>query len=668
MSSDSHVTREGHQALSYRPDIDGLRGVAVLLVLVFHFNLFDLGKAGFIGVDVFFVISGYLISRIIWGEIDRGTFRLPRFYARRVRRLAPPLIATQCVVFAAACVIMMPSEMSDLAQEGIASQLYVSNFFYWRTLDYFGFQAASSVFLHTWSLAVEEQFYLLYPAFMLLIHKIAPRHRYPAIIAIAVISFALNMMLVDAKPELTFYLLPTRAWELLAGALLAAGEKTVVLGQRSRALIGLAGASCIGLALFLYSPGTSFPGAFALLPVIGGACLILAGRAPGATATALSWRPLNLTGRISYSLYLVHWPIKVFLPLVVLDVSHAWRWFGFGLSFALATIFYVCVEHPIRRGSMLSSPRATLAAYAAATAGVVLLFGYVLSSGGLPGRFDRRTLAIASAVNDADTRTRDCKLGIAQTQPACTLGAAGAPRSWLIVGDSHAQALSGAIDLWLRSRGESGLLVYAPGCVPLRGFGGPHCDHFATAIRKLSLSPETRRILLVSTWRQLIESNLVDANNNSLGPAEARAAFLRGLHMLLDEARADGREIFIWMPLPAAKKSIPLALARSEALGLDWDIAATARKHRSEYRFFYDAVRQSRSRLGGVVDAAAVLCASGKCRTVAGGRPIYHDNGHPAASQSRYFAAILRDQLAAVPPIASPSGSASRPRAALTAQ
>jgi len=668
MSSDSHITRQGHQALAYRPDIDGLRGIAVLLVLIFHFNLFDLGKAGFIGVDVFFVISGYLISRIIWGEIDRGTFRLPRFYARRVRRLAPPLIATQCVVFAAACVIMMPSELSNLAKEGIASQLYVSNFFYWRTLDYFGFQATSSVFLHTWSLAVEEQFYLLYPALMLLIRKIAPRHRYPVIIAITAISFALNMMLVDTKPELTFYLLPTRAWELLAGALLAAGENKVPLGHRSRALTGLAGASFIGLALFLYSPGTSFPGTFALLPVVGAVCLILAGRTPGATATALSWRPLNLTGRISYSLYLVHWPIKVFLPLVVLDVTHAWRWFGFGLSFALAIIFYLCVEYPVRHGSMLRSSRATIAAYVAVTAGVVLLFGHVLSSGGLPRRFDQRTLAIASAVNDADTKTRECKLGIAQAQPACTLGASGVPRSWLIVGDSHAQALSGAIDLWLRGRGESGLLVYAPGCVPLRGFGGPNCDHFAAAIRGLSLSPEVRRIFLVSTWRQLIESSLVDANKNSLRPVEARAAFVRSLNTSLDQARADGREMFIWMPLPTAKKNIPLALARSEALGLDWDIATTAGQHRSEYRFFYDAVRQSGSKLGGVVDAAAVLCASGKCRTVVGGRPIYHDNGHPAASQSGYFAGILGNQLATVPPIASRSSSPSTPQATLATQ
>ena len=208
-------------ALKYRADVDGMRAIAVMLVLVFHFSLFTGARAGFLGVDVFFVISGFLITTILKRQLDAGNFSLGAFYVNRIRRLAPALFAVLLMVSCAGVWWLFPNELIELSKQIAVSQLYIANIYYWRNINYFGLGVHDIFLLHTWSLAVEEQFYLLYPMCILLLHRHLRRYFWAAIGLGFLVSLGLNILFVSQKPEATFYLLPTRAWELLMGALVA---------------------------------------------------------------------------------------------------------------------------------------------------------------------------------------------------------------------------------------------------------------------------------------------------------------------------------------------------------------------------------------------------------------------------------------------------------------
>jgi peptidoglycan/LPS O-acetylase OafA/YrhL len=207
--------------MQYRADIDGLRTVAVMLVLVFHFDLFAVGKAGFIGVDVFFVISGFLITAIIRSDLEAGRFHFDDFLYRRVRRLYPALMTTLLLTLAAGWFLFLPYRFEELAAQTLWSLLYVVNIYFWQNVNYFGLQAGSVPLLHMWSLAVEEQFYFFFPLVCLAIWRWAPRLLLPAVLLGLLTSFALGLIFTPLKPELSFYLLPTRAWELMMGSALA---------------------------------------------------------------------------------------------------------------------------------------------------------------------------------------------------------------------------------------------------------------------------------------------------------------------------------------------------------------------------------------------------------------------------------------------------------------
>jgi hypothetical protein len=229
-------------------------------------------------------------------------------------------------------------------------------------------------------------------------------------------------------------------------------------------------------------------------------------------------------------------------------------------------------------------------------------------------------------------------------KPECVVGEPSASRRWLIVGDSHAQALSGAFDLWLRQRGESGLMLYEPGCLPLpqprTESRGTRCTEYGDQLRSLWRQGGFENVFLVSSWRQLIE-----VEQQSRGKRAAKSDFQVGFSQLAAEAVADQRKLFVWLPLPPAKKNVPTALARAALFGLGWNISTSLQEHRREYRFIAEGLAEESTRVQGVVDASAVLCGSAECATVINGRPVYYDSTHPAASQADYFARILDAQL-----------------------
>ena len=640
---------------AYRPDIDGLRAIAVLLVLVFHFDLFSIGKAGFIGVDVFYVISGFLITSIILGRMEDEKFSFADFYLRRIRRLAPALFAVLMLVLAAGALWLFPHELVELVKQVLASQVYVANFYYWKSINYFGLRADDVYLLHTWSLAVEEQFYIVYPAIILVIYKFARRYL-PAILVLGFLfSFALNLYFVGSKPEATFYLLPTRAWELLLGAfilfLVSKFEGRRVLNE----VFGLLGMALIVVAVVTYRDDFEFPGYFALLPTFGGALLILSGsNAPTSMYRILSLRPVVYVGNISYSLYLVHWPINVFAAqLWGEDYSRGLRFLMFGGSFALSILLFHLVENPFRRRSVFKSGRTMAIGYAAGIALTIVAFMTVETTRGLPQRFPDEVLRLASFVDDHPD-TGHCTFpgrGGLQPKDFCTIGDLNKSPDWVIFGDSHAWAASEAFNVWLKRRHKSALFMFSTSCPPVFGIylfkDDGRCYAFNGAMSEfLAAAPEIKNVVLISIWIQPKTGRVsVSPDSERLPPEESAKLFSRQFSSTVEKLRTMGKNVLVWEPVPGARANVPIAMARAALTGHGSDIRFSKRHYLDEYGFFFDALSKVRDLVSVSFSPSELLCSGGKCEVSHDGVPLYVDGNHISKSSAEFWAAFLDRQF-----------------------
>ena len=346
-------------AISYRPDIDGLRAIAVLAVMAFHL-LPDRIKGGFVGVDIFFVISGFLISSIIYKELESGTFTIAGFYIRRIRRIYPALLVVLIFVSVAGWFILLPSQFVLLGKQIIGGSTFVANFVLWEQSGYFGQVAAHKPLLHLWSLGVEEQFYLMFPLICLVFYRTRSRKTLlTAFLVIAAGSMAINVAFVSRYRDASYFLPFSRLWELLLGAALSLFQKSSRgIAWESprlstwRTAIGCLGIAMLAIAIFGINQDDAFPGWWALLPTVGTALLIAAGQSSWINRKVLSLRPAVFIGLISYPLYLWHWPILSFLKIVnrdwVLNLPKALEFGIFSTSFLLAYLTYRFIELPIR--------------------------------------------------------------------------------------------------------------------------------------------------------------------------------------------------------------------------------------------------------------------------------------------------------------------------------
>src|SRR4051812_27608716 len=304
-------------AIPYRPEIDGLRAIAVAAVVLFHLQLGCPG--GYVGVDVFLVISGFLITSLIWTRLEDGTFTFAEFWERRARRIVPALAAVTIATLAAGWFMLLPADFKSLGKDAASQALFAANIRYWLDTGYFAAAADEKPLLHTWSLAIEEQFYVLMPLALWVVFRARAAKKRELAIALLlgclVASFALSAYGVVHYSSSTFYLLPTRAWELLLGGVLsfmpAAHER--LRARAGRELAELFGLALIAWAAVAYTPKTPFPGIAALMPTGGAAILIWAasqkrGEASTTVETLLASRPVVLVGLMSYSIYLWHWP------------------------------------------------------------------------------------------------------------------------------------------------------------------------------------------------------------------------------------------------------------------------------------------------------------------------------------------------------------------------
>lgn len=497
----------------HRKEIDGLRSIAVLAVVFYHFGLpgFD---GGFVGVDIFFVISGFLIGGILWR--DHGTYgrlRLGRFYLRRIRRLAPAYFAMAAVSLIAAFFILLPYEFREFGKGLIAATVYLSNVLFYRQAGYFDGASEEKIFLHTWSLSVEEQFYLFLPLTFLLLGR-NRAGMMGGLVLLAVASLIGCIWLTPQNQTATFYLFPFRAWELLAGVLLA------ILGIERRlnwafgALWSWLGLGLILAGIFLLSPGQGFPGWQATLPVFGTVLLIANGQDANPVNRILSMKGPVFVGLISYSLYLWHWPVmtlSTYLHETYSGPLETTAWIA--LSMVLAVVSWRFVEQPVRLSAAITG-RWLLGGAAVASLAMLAAGAVIYKQNGMLDRFDQPAKMHISATADFLQDWSRCRIrtdGPLQGIEICPIGPASQTPDLLIWGDSHVRAFYEGLAQTAMQKGRSALVIWRAGCAPLFDLDkvensttqaqNAACraanDQIRTALTEM---PKLRDILLIGRW------------------------------------------------------------------------------------------------------------------------------------------------------------------------
>jgi peptidoglycan/LPS O-acetylase OafA/YrhL len=502
--------------VNYRADIDGLRALAVVPVVLFHAH-FASFSGGYVGVDIFFVISGFLITRILHRELDADRYSIWRFYERRIRRIFPALFVVLASVAAVSAIIMMPDDLRELGKYLVATTMFAANILFWLETDYFGAPAELNPLLHTWSLAVEEQYYIIFPLLLALAFRVARNWVVSLLVGCFIISFAVSIWSVYSEPTGAFYLLQSRAWELLCGSLLALGVMPTIRSRMGNEFLAWAGLGAILTSVFAYTSDTRFPGLAAVLPCFGTCALIHAGQAGTLPTRLLSLRPVAGVGLVSYSLYLWHWPLIVLSEYQLMrKLESMERLEVAAASIVLAFLSWRFVERPFRRPDGVIRPR-QLFPVAALTMVAVLSGGgglYLLD--GLPQRIQElANLKKIPAATDGTVRSDRCFLETEMTYQEwtadnCMLVANG-PHRALLWGDSHAHQYASAIKAASHDIPIGVVQYSAAGCAPV--FGGdfsarPNCRSFNDNVLEVIKAQRIDTIILVAYWeRHLKQSN-----------------------------------------------------------------------------------------------------------------------------------------------------------------
>lgn len=631
--------------IAYRPDIDGLRAVAVVPVILFHAGA-QWMPGGFVGVDIFFVISGYLISAIILREVGQGKFTFGAFYERRLRRIIPALLVMVLTTVTAFQFFALPDQAVGAAKSGIAALLSVSNIYFWSETGYFATRADFMPLLHTWSLAVEEQFYLLFPPLLLVVTRLRWNVRWTLLVG-TLLAFAVSLWLSFNKPSVAYYLLPSRAWELGLGAVLAAGVVPELRGKLLRELAPAAGLVAILFSLLWVRSEMPFPGWVALLPSLGTALIIHAGGRSWLASRVLSARPVVFVGLLSYSLYLWHWPIlaglKVYTARPHLDP--AWAAAALPVIFFVSWLSWRFVEQPFRSRSAMPWPR-MIQILGGGSAAVLAVSAVSIVAMGFPGRLDQPARLALAAANDIDPLRDPCEDGTRTA--ACKFGPPGSKVSYAIVGDSHAAAIRPAVEASGIMGPAAGTLFWKPTCPLLDGAeiinlaGQAECTDFKNRMwQEIESNRDLRTIILAGRWPYMVTGKrperdetsrtwLVDGGTAEPSHEESTRVFVRSLNRTVDRLHKLGRAVIIIGSVPEANFDVPHAVAislqmsRPVSMGIDRS-AAAKRLSEADSLLAKVASEHPGTRFLPIWDS---FCAKTLCPTERDGIPLYIDEHH----------------------------------------
>jgi peptidoglycan/LPS O-acetylase OafA/YrhL len=649
--------REQGRNQGYRADIDGLRALAVLSV-IFHHYLLPGFRGGFVGVDVFFVISGFLIAAHIESEIAAGRFSLLAFYERRIRRILPALFLMYALFLLLASQVQFPRDFH--LQSRLAAYVipFLANYaFYQNAGNYSGEFAGHIVLLHTWSLAVEEQFYLFFPLLMLAISRFVRRGYAVVLWPMAAASLVLCVVATYIDPSAAFYLTPFRAWELLAGALLAVGRFPPPRDDRVRAGVALLGLLLIAGSDLLLSDQTPYPGEWALLPCAGAVAILYASCDRSMPVGKVLDNPvMRRIGLWSYSLYLFHWPLLLLAQYYAFDpLSISLRCVLLASTFLLGALSWRYVEQPFRGpGALLRRP--ALLGIAAASGVALVMATFLLHRATDPRRYSAREHALFPADTADQTRCRNTSPEDTH-RPSCKIGDKSAPVEAILWGDSHALAILPAVDAAYERHHEAAIFAQTGGCPALlgvhvrdfstaesnlfrswidaRGFGrSERCKRHSEAVLNWIAGNHIGTVMLAAHWIAYTEDKHTRRLTDSQSPEnysmrDNAAVFARGLDSLLAALEREHVRVFVLDDAPQSIVDVPYALASAQRLHLDREFRISRVTYKAQQHSAAAIFARLQKRYGfRILKPQDLLCAGGMCSIARNDVPLYTDGEH----------------------------------------
>lgn len=643
--------------MDYRREIDGLRALAVLPVILFHAG-FQTFSGGFVGVDIFFVISGYLITSIILAEMEAGTFTLANFYERRARRILPALFVVMALCLPFAWLWLLPQDMKSFSQSLVAVSAFASNVLFWRTSGYFDTAAELKPLLHTWSLAVEEQYYLLFPLFVLLTWRFGKTWILKSLVVVFIISLASAHWGATTHPVFTFFLLPTRGWELLLGGFIAfyfsLGHKQASHKWLNE-LGSLIGVVLIAYSIFLFDSKTPFPSLYTLVPTVGTALIIFFTTPQTSTGKLLGSKIFVGVGLISYSAYLYHQPLLAFAKHRSIDEpSSLLIGLLIAATFCLAYFSWKFVEAPFRNKQRINRKQlftlCILASFAFALFGLI---GHL--NKGYKFRLSDEVLAYTNIQKEHEELRDDKGCNLSETNFAlagCIKGDKSKIPKFALVGDSHAVALAFELDKSFSEVGLSFLQYTKNGCpfAPLFHHSqNESCDKYQSAYLKDFESNNVKTYIVASRWAfYLNDSNF---NNEEGGIESARGindtysanevstdssisnrkasilnAYSKGVLNLLGA----GKRVVLIYPIPEQGWDIPNRAAKARLLGIDLSMSSVKRdvieRRYSEVVSLFDSFGENKNLVR--IFPTKIFCDENRCASSLQGVPLYYDDDH----------------------------------------
>ena len=654
----SHSDAVGPTRQQFRPDIEGLRAVAILLVVTFHVGI-PLSPGGFIGVDVFFVISGYLITGLLVHELEQtGRLRLANFYARRIRRLLPASAAMVLATLLVGYLLVSPIEWVDHTRAALAAAVYMSNIWFQRqAADYFAADSSQNPFLHAWSLSVEEQFYLLWPIIIVLTYRQFRSRRVLAAVmfAFSVASFGLCLQLLGTHQPVAFFSSPTRAWEFgIGGVLSLIAQSPLHRRPTWNRLAGVLGLAMIAASTMLITRSSGFPGTLTLLPVLGTELVLVSGAsdAKSGAGSFLGVPVMQRLGALSYSWYLWHWPILVLAAAVIPSITLAQRAILAILTLAIAAASHAFLENPIRFNPYLVlRPRATLVVGAAIT---MLSVGLTRTAkvAAATGARTPEQRAITEAADSPWVATSGCFLDRpAEDPPPCVFGDTNSSKTIALFGDSHAAMWFPAFQAAAAQNGWR-LLVFTKMQCP-------------SLIVYVTLWPRSDPYSHCLNWRATVMQRLLQikpavvilANSDawvSWAPPErvvrvSREAWRNGLRTTLTTLAAAGMRTIVLRDTPGFQFNVLRCLSR--ALGRHRSPDACAAPRNEVVR--EDVYAAARSAVAGLANASTLdlidyFCDPNACPVMRNGIVAFKDARHISEHYALSLGPVIAQKVAMV--------------------
>ena len=644
--------------MQYRKEIDGLRAIAVLPVIFFHANLFGI-TGGYVGVDIFFVISGYLITSILIEEIERNQFSILNFYERRARRILPALTAVLLFTTIAAFILMPAHLLKAYSQSLVSVATFSSNVFFYLTSGYFATASEQKPLLHTWSLAVEEQYYIFFPVLLSMFWFVGKKRLALFIFALSIVSLAFSQYLsfkqaVDAN----FYLIFSRAWELFAGSLIAiTGIQRVSIANRVRDIFGSIGLALIVYSIVFFDRQTPFPSVYTLVPVVGACLIIIFCDSTTAIGRFLSNKLFVGVGLISYSLYLWHQPILAFLRMKTIgEPTHEVFIFAVALAFVLSILSYKYIEAPFRNKKIITRK----GTFQFSAASIVLFFALGVSGHifkGYEARFDAGNSLNASHFSPKRDSCHTGGENYLKPEKACTYF--GKDVTWASFGDSHTVEPTYALAKLLEPYGQGVLHLSFSRCPPALLFEVklPGCSQWVKeSLNYLENEHAIKNVLLGFRYSAFLYGDQLDSYpkipdrdpivdfKNSQPNEDAREEYWKSFHEIILRLQASGKNVYLLYPIPELPVDIktaasPISIFSSQTM-LDLDKATPS-------SYFFERNKFILSKLDTLsygenlhaIEPFKILCNQDYCPAVINGIPLYFDDDHLSVEGSKLLLA-----------------------------